>query len=233
MACYREACHQYRSDDEIEVTTENHQRLAAILRDLSSSFGRRISVLDAGCGSGRYFHCVENADLLVGLDLSPEMLEAARTPVRSEFISANRIQLVCDNLYRVQFPAGAFDLIYSLGVFGHGCPLTRAMCDRFRVWLVPDGKLFLNVIYQSRPRCYVAAKIMLRDWMGPGFRTQKDGQGQRALPFFALRQRELRRILMASRFYQFEIHKQTCRSPLWSGAHLECLACKAPFRTGA
>jgi len=64
-AAYRQVWSRYRSDDELEVRTENHRRLARILGDLSSSFGRGISVLDAGCGTGRYFHCVKGVERLV------------------------------------------------------------------------------------------------------------------------------------------------------------------------
>src|SRR6185436_15341361 len=71
---------QYRKDDEIEVTTEHHRHLRGVLEALSGSFNRPIRVLDAGCGTGRYFHCLRNTEQLVGLDLCPEMLEAARSP---------------------------------------------------------------------------------------------------------------------------------------------------------
>jgi SAM-dependent methyltransferase len=36
------------------------------------------SVLDVGCGTGRYFRFFPDADLLVGLDPSADMLEQAR-----------------------------------------------------------------------------------------------------------------------------------------------------------
>src|SRR5207244_6969892 len=79
-AGYKSQCAQYRKDDEIEVTSAHHQRIHGILRDVSRSFDRPIRVLEAGCGTGRYFHCLENVEQLVGLDLSPEMLESARDP---------------------------------------------------------------------------------------------------------------------------------------------------------
>ena len=75
---YREQCTTYRKDDEIEVTTPHHQRLRKVLGELTASFGQPISVLEAGCGTGRYFHCLHNVDRLVGLDISPDMLAAAR-----------------------------------------------------------------------------------------------------------------------------------------------------------
>src|ERR1041385_9228822 len=81
-AVYRDVCPRYREDDEVEVTTENHRHYCEMLREITTSFDRPISVLDVGCGTGRYFHCLKNVDLLIGLDISPEMLKAAESPVR-------------------------------------------------------------------------------------------------------------------------------------------------------
>ncbi len=39
----------------------------------------QIDVLDAGCGTGRHFHCLQHVRLLVGVDISAEMLRAARS----------------------------------------------------------------------------------------------------------------------------------------------------------
>ena len=36
-----------------------------------------LRVLDLGCGTGRYFHCLNNISCLVGIDISPDMLEVA------------------------------------------------------------------------------------------------------------------------------------------------------------
>src|SRR5262245_50005916 len=82
----------YRKDDEIEVTTPHHQHLAAILSRITGSFNRPIRVLDVGCGTGRYFYCLKNVDTLVGLDITTEMLMAARQPIFGDRISAKRVR---------------------------------------------------------------------------------------------------------------------------------------------
>src|SRR5687768_8442558 len=92
-AGYGAQARQYRQDDEIEVTTEHHRHLRGILELLSGSFDHPIRVLDAGCGTGRYFHCVRNATELVGLDLCPEMLDAARAPVLAQDVTVPKISL--------------------------------------------------------------------------------------------------------------------------------------------
>src|ERR1700722_865570 len=92
-ASYAQVAARYRCDDEIEVTTENHAHLRNILGAISSSFGRPISVLDAGCGTGRYFYCLKNVKCLTGIDISQEMLRIAGSPVRQEEITAGTIEL--------------------------------------------------------------------------------------------------------------------------------------------
>jgi hypothetical protein len=43
-------------------------------------------------------------------------------------------------------------------------------------------------------------------------------------PCFDLSKRELERIMRATNFKRFKVKSHICRSPLWIGRHLECLA---------
>jgi SAM-dependent methyltransferase len=226
-ASYREVSPKYRSDDEIEVTTENHRRLSALLGEVSTSFNRPISVLDAGCGTGRYFHCLRNVQELVGIDISPEMLEAAQSPVRESEVSAGEIQLICENIYLASFPAASFDFIYSLGMFGHGCPVTLDLCERFYEWLKPNGRLFFNVVdlatlsfpYRIRKRL----RPIVYPLLPPGLKRRLD-ERQSWLPFFGMTGKELRRLMAKSSFAQCAVSSHACQSSLWRGALVECSA---------
>src|SRR5438105_1172265 len=92
-AGYAEVSSRYRQDDEIEVTTENHRRISNRLLEICQSFDHSIRVLDVGCGTGRYFHCLTNVRELTGIDISTEMLQAAAHPVREEMVSIPDIRL--------------------------------------------------------------------------------------------------------------------------------------------
>src|SRR5262245_38820409 len=118
---YRAEANHYRQDDEIEVMSDHHRRLATVLSGISASFGRPIAALDAGCGTGRFFYCLRNVDRLVGLDITAEMLRAAENPVKSDEVTVRRIELIRSNVFFTSFPPASFDLIYSFGMFGHGC----------------------------------------------------------------------------------------------------------------
>lgn len=226
-ASYREVTLKYRNDDEIEVTTENHRRLSNILGDLTASFDRPISVLDAGCGTGRYFHCLRNVEELVGIDISPEMLQAARSPVRESEVTAGQIQLICENIHLASFPVGSFDFIYSLGMFGHGCPVTPELCDRFYEWLKPHGRLFFNVVDLSTLSCRYRLRKRLRPIVYPLLPRplkKKLDERQSWLPFFGMTRRELRKLMEKSSFPQSAISSHVCQSSLWKGVLVECSA---------
>lgn len=228
-AGYRRVTTQYRMDDEIEVTTENHRRLCGVLKRLCRSYDYPITVLDVGCGTGRYFHCLENTDRLIGLDISEEMLHAARNPVRASEISVSRIELKRGNAYMFEFPQNTFDFIYSLGMFGHGCPVTRQVCEKFYSWLKPGGTvLFDTVDFAGLPMCYKIrrrTRAFIYPVLPRRFKKRLDDREAKS-PFFGMTAFQLRGILRATQFKHFTIESHVCKSPLWSGRHLECIGLK-------
>jgi SAM-dependent methyltransferase len=231
--CYRDAAAKYRCDDEIEVLSEHHRHLRYILSNLSASYGHAIDVLDVGCGTGRYFHCLRDVDLLVGLDICEAMLKAAENPVRRDQVSAQQIELRWENVYFSSFPPETFDLIYSLGMFGNGCPVTAELLNRFHNWLAPEGQLFFNVVdvacltpsHRTRRRL----RNVLYPFLPRGVRHAFDRRAE--VPFCPLGRRSLDRILRDSKFTDFSINSQVCHSPLWEGRHLECAASKPSLTT--
>jgi SAM-dependent methyltransferase len=226
---YRVASAQYRRDDEIEVTTAHHRRVCRILRRLCLSFGEPIRVLDMGCGTGRYFHCLRRVRHLTGLDISEEMLEAARTPVLQTEVAVEEVKLVRANAHLVEFSEESFHFVYSLGMFGHGCPVTRELCDKLHQWLVPGGKLFFNIVdFDGLPLWYRArrkTRNVVYSLLSRRLRQLLDKREERS-PFFGLNREELESILRETLFPGFTVTSHSCQSPLWNGRLLECLAAK-------
>ena len=227
---YAQAAEGYRRDDDIEITTGHHRHLKGVLGGISESFGRPISVLEAGCGTGRYFYCLKNVERLVGLDVSPEMLKIAENPVRQEDVTAATIELKCGNIHRLDFPAGSFDVIYSLGMFGNGCPVTVELCNRFHHWLAPGGKLFFDAVDTATLPFYWRIRRKIRESVYPilprKWKMILDERSNR-MPLFDLTKNELEQIMSNTRFKEFSVSSRVCESPLWRGVHLECYAAKA------
>ena len=227
QASYAAGATRYREDDNIEVNTPHHRRLAARLAEISSSFGRPISVLDVGCGTGRYFYCLRNVDRLVAMDITPEMLAAARAPVNGHLITAQSVELVRGNIFSASFPSQSFDFIYSFGMFGHGCPVTVEVCNKLHSWLRPEGHLFFDTIDVAglpwAERVRKRARKALYSFGPKSLKTLLDRR-ETDTPFFGLTRRELEDILAASTFSRFSVSSEVCESPLWQGRHLECLA---------
>src|SRR5690606_16423634 len=99
---HADAATRYRAGDERETPTYRHY--CPLVRDLSTSFGRRINALEIGCGTGRYFHCLREVDWLVGIDVSPHMIEQCRHPVHAERLDIGRVQLECTDVFSLQVP---------------------------------------------------------------------------------------------------------------------------------
>lgn len=226
---YDRSAQQYRADDECELQSENHHRLGGNIRRICRSFARPIRVLDLGCGTGRYFHWLENVEALVGVDLSAEMLKHARRPIRAEAVKPTQIRLIQGSIYEVDFPAASFDFIYSMGVFGHGASVTADLCRKLHAWLAPGGRLYFNAIEVPPTTRYHRLKRSVRQAVLPvlptGVRAKLNAR-QPAVPLVIHTGRELERLMEKAGFVDFLLSSEHCRSPLWQGVHLECSARK-------
>jgi SAM-dependent methyltransferase len=228
-ASYKAVFQQYRRDDEIEVASQNHRHLSGILRDLTTAFPHPVRVLEAGCGTGRYFHCLKNVEELVGLDVCPEMLQAAEHPVLEDEITVPNIRLMCENIYLASLRANFFHVIYSLGMFGNGCPVTPEILGRFHAWLAPGGKLFFNVVDEATLMPSARLKRRVKRVLYPVLPdvVQKTlDERESRMPFFGLTKSALEQIMKQTAFSSWQIHRHVCQSPLWQGVLLECRAQK-------
>jgi len=91
------------------------------------------SVLDLGCGSGRYLvEALERgAKRVVGVDFAPEMIDRARSLIENHG-GADRTELRCEDLDTIEI-AGAFDLVIENGVFDY-LPDARRGLARAHAW---------------------------------------------------------------------------------------------------
>jgi SAM-dependent methyltransferase len=133
----------YRESDERGKTEESHIFYYKTIRTLAESFSYPITALDLGCGTGRYFHCLKNPRILVGVDSSLNMLEHAKAPV---YGGTKSVSLIQGSLYDIEFKPNSFDFVMCVGVFGNWCPLDDFIVSKIARFTKPGGVLYLTVV---------------------------------------------------------------------------------------
>ena len=116
----------------------------ALFREIPGAETENLDILDAGCGTGlagiEFRH---HAAVLIGVDLSPEMLKRAKE------------RKIYDDLLEMELAgcmrdrAGAFDLIVAADVFCYIGDLAETLAAA-RVALRPGGHLLFSVEAQSK-----------------------------------------------------------------------------------
>jgi SAM-dependent methyltransferase len=196
---------------------------------VASSFPEQISVLDLGCGTGRYFHCVKNAERYVGVDASPAMLELAKSPLRKNEITASRIYLVRADIYGLRLQPATFDFIFSIGVFGDHVPLTVQLCDNLRSMLRPGGKALFTVMDAKTPHPEGGLKRKLALTIYPFLSKSLKSRVDVRIANFTHTEEEVRVILDNSGFASYKVTHSLDQDPnheIWDRYWFICEARK-------
>jgi SAM-dependent methyltransferase/uncharacterized protein YbaR (Trm112 family) len=98
-------------------------------------------VLDAGCGNGRYSHMAKQfgAREVIGVDISSAVEVAYRNLANTE--NAHVVQA---NILNLPFPAGAFDVVFSIGVLHHTGDTAGAFAGLVKL-VKPGGTISIDV----------------------------------------------------------------------------------------
>ena len=223
---YDRAAELCRRDDEKRIRAPQHLRRCANLAQLCTGFSHPVRVLDLGCGTGRYFHCLNNTEMIVGADRSGEMLWHAKSPVKTNDRAWANIVLIQNDLYEMAFAAGSFDVIYSFGVFGHGAVLTPELCQRLYTWLAPGGRLYLDAIAQGGAG---RGRQWTRTFLRVFFPISRRRTVQRhfdAIPVVVHSREQIGRLLGDAGFADLTIDEHDSRELFFQGSILECSAMK-------
>lgn len=103
-------------------------------------------VLELGFGAGRALEMALNASSrgrVVGVELSPAMIQAARMKLRGSPFQRNAL-LLCTNFHHLPLKTGAFDKIFSIHTFYFWQEPETVLSDLYRL-LSPRGKLVLTM----------------------------------------------------------------------------------------
>ncbi len=134
----------------------NRFRILRPEEDRATFFGRTgqtaedligATILDAGCGMGRYLRVAAEAGAnVVGLDLS----ESTRAAKELTADLADRVLVLRGDLLRPPLAERSFDQVYSIGVLDHTPDPRRAFLSLARL-LKPGGRIAIWVYRKERP----------------------------------------------------------------------------------
>lgn len=226
----------YRELDSGSTDAGLRNHYEQLLRTLTTRLTPPLRVLDIGCGTGRYFHCLTGVDRLVGLDVSAQMLAHARRPHRASEITARNVDLICGSVFDQQFPDESFDLIYSVGMLGEYAPITQALCRQIWRWLKPGGALFFTVVDADSKPPQRSLKRMLARCAGPLLpRVYRERlQQERLWRSLYLSAWSLRALLQATPLADATISRHAAApEDSWQGAHFNCEYKKPSTRRSA
>jgi len=214
----------YRESDNLSILNETHKKKCKKLKAICNSYGHKIKVLDLGCGTGRFFYCLENTKFLLGVDISSHMLENAKDPVRNEDITVEKIELKCANILNIDVK-NKFDLIYSLGVLGEHSPFDLSICNNVYKLLNDKGIFYFTVVDADSKKIRISTSRKLAEIILPFIPGRARKKIQSRWKKFYLNRHDLYRIMETSNFSSFDIsHLQSTAK--WRGAHFECIARK-------
>jgi predicted TPR repeat methyltransferase len=126
---------------------------------VATRFGeRRVRYLDLACGTGRVLTYLEDrVDRAVGVDVSPTMLDVART-------RSTRAEIILGDVTQEDVLSGrSFDLVTAFRFFPNAEPALRAgAMEAVQRLLAPDGLLVFNNHRNSSSLMHRVARAMRR-----------------------------------------------------------------------
>jgi ubiquinone/menaquinone biosynthesis C-methylase UbiE len=139
----------------IEARSEDDKYLIALLPD--NLEGK--SVLDIGCGNGRYseLFCKLGAEEVIGFDLSKEMIAEARK--RKVENNLKQLDLIRADINEMPFIAQRVDLIFSRFSLMYGKDL-KSVIERIAQILKDQGEVYAltNVAFINKPNLFKKIK---------------------------------------------------------------------------
>ncbi len=140
-----------------DLFTANQMNLATIIRNKS--------VIDIGCGSGRFAIALSQmgAKKVTAVDINPQGLETARKFAKESGIS--NVEFVEHNVLELPFQDESFDFVFSKGVLHHTGDLEKGINEYSRV-LKKGGHGFLylyangGIYWKSRDKMREVMKLI-------------------------------------------------------------------------
>lgn len=105
-----------------------------------TSFEKK-SVLDIGCGTGKYIAYLQNLGFsIAGIDSSPTAVEMSKKAIK------DNENIICRDMYHSDIKTNIFDLIISISTIHHGSKkeVEKIIKNIYKA-LLPGGKIFITL----------------------------------------------------------------------------------------
>jgi SAM-dependent methyltransferase len=147
----KEYSDSYREHDNIVVNSTIYSHYHEILFNLTNDCNDNKSILDIGCGTGRYFSAIRNFNSLIGIDTSEFMIHHAKSPINIEQVDDEKIFLYNLNLegFISSKYSKKFDFIYSIGVYGEHVSFNFDTIHQLDIITKKGSKLFITFLKPS------------------------------------------------------------------------------------
>lgn len=131
---------------------EIHQLQSDAIRALAERLGRRLSILEAGCGR-RWRLDLTGVDFtLTGVDLDLEAHDLRKTKMQDPDVAIAR------DICSIQLPEASFDVVYSAFVLEHVRRADVALGNLVR-WLRPGGLMILRLPERKSARAFLTRML--------------------------------------------------------------------------
>lgn len=142
------------------------------ISDICRSYQKGIKIMDLACGTGRYFHRLNNVENLHGVDFSMPMLKKAKEPTRIEGVNwwteKENLLLFCNTAddFCKNSESEYYNFIYCIGAMAeYGYPEgifpTQDLFYDIKRSLTPDGTFMFTV--NQKNYSSVDIKIFLKN----------------------------------------------------------------------
>jgi len=208
----------YREYDEQYTSTPDYKHYTDKLTNHTLSFPYKIDVLDIGCGTGRYFHALQNVHLLTGIDISINMLNEAQNPLYKGEVRIEKTDLIEGNFYEHDFREKKFDFIYSIGVLGEHAPFTLDACNKIFDLLNEGGVCYITLV-DIKHRKNLKRKIadILYIFMPASIKRKLDERWKACY----MTRKQVDNIITQSKFTNYNIGSYRSQDTHWQGVHFE------------
>ncbi len=135
----------YAESDQTRFYSPSHVTIRNWLSEHLKVEGGGINrLLDLGCGTGRWFYMMENADFILGADFSSEMLSKAKEKILMGADRTKNINLVRCDIFNLPLKKDLFDCVVSVGTLGWHVPLNDEIFEEVGRVLKRDGRFLFT-----------------------------------------------------------------------------------------